>query len=414
MHVCLLSDGYPPWERGGAQKIAAQLARGYAERGHRVSVITTVDAPSDVGRTVLDGVEAYRIYSPRWPTLLPYLSVFNPFVAPECGRLLDLLDPDVVHAQNVHRLSNRSLRLAAERGIPVVKTYHDAGTVSYGELTHFVERHPTEGKRRIPADRYRVNPWRQFREQGARYFPLRNRLNRRHLGRDVSVGVAVSDELRRALEANGVPCRETIHNGVDASEFAADGAAFRRKHDLDGTRFVLFGGRTGYNKGGRHLARAFRRVADAVDAPVRLVVTGDRDYVPEMRDASGGRGDEIVATGWLPRSELRAALSAATVVATPSVFLDPFPTTNLEAFAAGTPVVTTWFGGAKELVSHGEDGFVVNPRDVEALSAALRRFLASPERASAYGAAGRRKVEREFTVEGTVDDYLGVLRRATE
>ncbi|WP_227374012.1 glycosyltransferase family 4 protein [Haladaptatus halobius] len=412
MHVCLLSDGYPPWERGGAQKVAAQLARGYAERGHRTSVVTTVDSTVDVGRATIDGVDVYRIYSPRWPALLPYLSVFNPFVVPQCGRLFDLLDPDAVHAQNVHRLSNRSLRLAAERGIPVVKTYHDAGTVSYGELTDFVERHPAEGKRPIPTDWYRVNPRRQFRGQGVRYFPLRNRLNRRHLDRDVSVGVAVSDELRRALEANGVACHETIHNGVDASEATADGTAFRREHDLDGTRFVLFGGRTGYNKGGHHLARAFAGAADAVDAPVRLVVTGDRDYVSEMRDASGERGDDIVTTGWLPRSELRAALSAATVVATPSVFLDPFPTTNLEAFAAGTPVVTTWFGGAKELVNHGEDGIVVNPRDVDALSAALRRFLADPERASAYGAAGRRKVEREFTVEGTVDDYLDVLRRA--
>ncbi|WP_101297918.1 glycosyltransferase family 4 protein [Halegenticoccus soli] len=413
MRVCVLSDGYPPWEHGGAQKIAAQLADGYARRGHEVSVVTTVTDRKERGRIRRGGIDVHRIYAPRYPALLPYLTVYNPFTARACERALALIAPDVVHAHNVHWLSNRSLRAAAERGVPVVKTFHDAGTVSYGELTCFVESDPPTGKERIPASAYRVTPRRQLRRQGLRYFPLRNRLNRRHLDRHVDVGVAVSDELRRALRANGVPCHRTVRNGVPAPEpdpsREADAAAFREEHDLGDAPIVLFAGRTGYNKGGRHLADAFGRLARRADRSVRLVVAGDDEYVPEMRRAAGRAGGDIVSTGWLPRARLDAAFEAATVVASPSVHLDPFPTVNLEAFARGTPVVTTWFGGAKELVDHGENGFVVNPLDVESLTEALSTLVARPALAERFGERGRRKVTARYTVDRQVDRYLDLL-----
>ncbi|WP_254546563.1 glycosyltransferase family 4 protein [Halomarina pelagica] len=414
MRVLVLSDGYPPWDRGGAQTIAAQLARGYARRGHDVSALATVADRDDVGRSAREGVTVYRTYSPHPDRLLPYLTVHNPFAVGPCRRLLDRLAPDVVHAHNVHWLSNGCLRAAARRSIPVVKTFHDAGTVSYGELTHFVEDVPV-GEGRISAAAYRVDPWYQLKRQRLGYFPLRNRRNRRCMDRCVDVGVAVSRELRRALRANGVPCDEVIHNGVDVEPFdreTGDAEAFRGRHDLGSSPVVLFGGRTGYNKGGRHLAAAFARLD--LDDPPALLVTGDSAYVDRMREVAEAAGDRIVSTGWLAREGLRTAFDAATVVATPSVHLDPFPTVNLEAFAGATPVVTTRFGGARELVEHERDGLVVDPRDVDRLAAALSRLLDDPDLAAAYGAAGRRKVERSFTVEGQVDAYLDVFRELVD
>jgi glycosyltransferase involved in cell wall biosynthesis len=420
MRVAVLSDGYPPWDRGGAQKIAAQLAEGYAERGHDVAVVTAVADRTDAGRATPSGVPVRNIWSPKPRSVLPYLTLHNPFVVRKLGRALDAFDPDAVHAHNVHYLSNAGLRAAAERA-PVVKTYHDAGTASYGELTGYLDD-PPSGEEPIPPDDYRVSPWRQFRSEGFRYNPLRNAANRRTFDRNVAVGAAVSDALRTALRANGIPCRETIHNGVDADAIAdaGDPTAFRRTHELGDAPVALFGGRTGYNKGGAHLAQAFGRAAtDLPDA--RLVVTGDDEYVPRMReivadaaesagDGSSDAADRIVTTGWLDRDELRGSLDAATVVATPSVHLDPFPTLNLEAFAAGTPVVTSRFGGADELVADGEDGLVVNPFEGSDLAEALGRLLGNRSLAARFGERGRRKVRRQFTVEEQVESYLELLR----
>ena len=421
MHICLLSDGYPPWERGGAQKIAAQLAAGYADRGHEVAVVTTVTDRANVGRDVVDGVTVHRLYTPRPHRLLPYLTLHNPFVAGACGSILDDVDPDVVHAHNVHWLSNASLRAAA-RHAPVVKTYHDAGTFAYGEFTALVEETPVSGA--IPQGAYQASARRQAREQGLRYFPPRNALNRRALNRHVDVGVAVSDALRRALEANSMPCHRTVHNGVgvtagqtttggavdiEQAADAGDEAALRSAYGLGNEPFVLFGGRTGPTKGCEELGEAFGEVCRQVDDEVHLLVTGDTSSVGRLRAHAAPHGDRVVTTGWIPRAELQTAFEAARVVATPSIHLDPFPTVNLEAFAAGTPVVTTQFGGADELVDDGVDGIVVDPREIDALANGLRRLLADPELAGNYGAAGRQKVAERFTVERQVEEYLDVL-----
>ncbi len=411
MRICILSDGYPPWDRGGAQRIAAQVAEGYAERGHDVAAISTVPDREDVGTSVRGGVTVHRLWTPRPRAVLPYATIHNPLVAGECDRRLAEFDPDVVHAHNAHWLSNAALRAAAERA-PVVKTYHDAGTVSYGELTGFVERGPPDDDP-IPTEAYRASPAYQLRNERLRYFPPRNELNRRCLHRSVDLGVAVSAELRRALTANGMPCRDVIHNGIDADAFATGhdhAGVFRQEYDLGEDRIVLFGGRTSYNKGGWHLARAFRRVAASLDEPVRLVVTGDEKYVPEMREAAGQYGDRILSTGWISREQLRGAFRAADVVTSPSVHLDPFPTVNLEAFASGTPVVTSRYGGAKELVDHGESGFVVDPLAIDELASALKRLLADPDAAAEFGATGRRTVRDEFTVERQIEAYLDALR----
>ena len=414
--IYVLSDGYPPWERGGAQKIAAQLAEGYARRGNDVTVLTTVADRSDAGESTVDdgGVRVRRVWSPRWRRALPYLTLYNPFAASGIARRLRAADPDAVHVHNAHYLSNRALAAAGACDAPVVKTYHDAGTFAYGEYTAHVADAPQSPALPVPGSAYRADPVRQAREEGLRYLPIRNRHNRRTLERHVDAGVAVSDALRRALTANGMPCHRTVHNGVDASKFGASGdadadaRAFRESHGLGDDPFALFGGRTGYAKGGAHLARAFGR-ATGRTPDARLVVTGDDDFVDRMRELAAPYGDRIVSTGWVPRDDLRAALRAATVVATPSVHLDPFPTVNLEALAAGTPPVTTRFGGASELVGDGETGRVVDPRDVGELADALASLLCDPDRAAEMGRRGRRTVEREYTVEAQVTAYLDLF-----
>ncbi|WP_247729039.1 glycosyltransferase family 4 protein [Halovivax limisalsi] len=428
MRICLLSDGYPPWDAGGAQTITARLAEGYVDNGHDAHVITTVDDRADRGRSIENGVVVHRVWTPRPRCVLPYLTLRNPLVADALPGLLTDIAPDVVHAHNVHYLSNESLRIADERGLPVVKTFHDAGTVSYGELTTVADRAPDgfaddADAPALPDSAYKVSPVEQALEQKLRYVPIRNPANRRCLSRCVDVGIAVSRALRRGLAVNGVDCSRVIHNGVDAARFdrEADVAApaeaeFRRRHGLGDGPFVCFAGRTSYEKGAAHLAAAFADLVENRGAEsengltnARLLVTGDDSYVADMRRIAGPAADRIVATGWIPRPALRTALRSARVVASPAVYLDPFPTVNLEAFAAGTPVVTTAFGGASELVDDGVDGRIVDPRDVRALADALGPILGDADRASACGASGREKVRDRFTLDAQVEAYLEVL-----
>lgn len=82
----------------------------------------------------------------------------------------------------------------------------------------------------------------------------------------------------------------------------------------------------------------------------------------------------------------------------------------LLAMAAGVPVVASRVGGLPEAVADGETGALVE-NDPEAIAAAVRALLDSPERARAMGAAGRRRMERLFTVDRMVENTLKVYDR---
>jgi len=93
--------------------------------------------------------------------------------------------------------------------------------------------------------------------------------------------------------------------------------------------------------------------------------------------------------------------NSARVVVVPSVWSDPCPTVVLEAMAAGRPVAAAASGGIVDMVVDGTTGLLVPPGDAAALADALSALLADPEKALAYGAAGRDRA-REFTVSAVV------------
>ena len=78
---------------------------------------------------------------------------------------------------------------------------------------------------------------------------------------------------------------------------------------------------------------------------------------------------------------------------------DSFPTVILEAMASGLPVIATKSGGAEEMVTDGETGFLIPIGNVEKGTAALERLLQSETLRLKMGEAGREKVLREYSFE---------------
>jgi glycosyltransferase involved in cell wall biosynthesis len=72
---------------------------------------------------------------------------------------------------------------------------------------------------------------------------------------------------------------------------------------------------------------------------------------------------------------------------------------NLEAMAAGKPVVATCFGGSREAIKDGVNGYIVNPFNVPVLAEKIVDLLQSPEKMQRFGLASRERVVTEFTLE---------------
>lgn len=194
---------------------------------------------------------------------------------------------------------------------------------------------------------------------------------RAHLPRASAV-VAPSKALVAALVDLGSPPSHTHHlpNGIDPNVFYPRGRhAAREKLALSrDERLIVFVGRVTREKGVFELLRAHGNLEDTT-----LAVIGDGPLRPVVDEAIR-RGARVVAPGPQPHDRIADWMAAADVVALPS-WSEGTPNVVLEALALGRPVVATTVGGIPDVVTENRSGYLVPPRDAEALENALRRAL---------------------------------------
>jgi glycosyltransferase involved in cell wall biosynthesis len=137
---------------------------------------------------------------------------------------------------------------------------------------------------------------------------------------------------------------------------------------------------------------------------VRFVVAGDDggdNYKASLRDTAArlGVADRVTFTGFM--LDVGGLLNEVAISVLPST-AEGLSNTLLESQAAGVPVVATSVGGNPEIVSHGNSGLLVQPRDPRALARAIERLLTDRELAARFSAAGRARVQEDFSIEQMV------------
>jgi len=160
---------------------------------------------------------------------------------------------------------------------------------------------------------------------------------------------------------------------------------------------LLFVGRLRYYKGLQYLLEAMREV----EAHLLVVGSGPMEQPWKKLARELGVADRVTFVGEVPDDELPAYYHLCDVFVLPaSERSEAFGTVQIEAMAAGKPVVCTELGTGTSYVNvHEETGLVVPPRDPAALAAAIRRLLADPELRRRMGERGRERAVREFSAE---------------
>lgn len=183
---------------------------------------------------------------------------------------------------------------------------------------------------------------------------------------------------------------------------------------VDGLPVIMLPGRLTRWKGQAVLLRALSLLAKKRGRQdFTAVLVGDH----QGREAYQAELETMIAqldlksTVRLPggAKDMPAAYMLADVVVSASIEPEGFGRIAVEAQAMGKPVIATDHGGARETVLPGETGWLVPPRDAEALADALNEALnLTPQRRLQIAARARSHVQERFTVDGMTDAYIRV------
>ena len=140
-----------------------------------------------------------------------------------------------------------------------------------------------------------------------------------------------------------------------------------------------------------------------------LQVIGKNQNIDRMKNLAGKLGvmDSVEFIGWIPPEKIKTYYRKASVFVMPSL-MEGFGLVFLEAMAQGLPVIGGNVGGTLELIKDGENGFLVNPDDVNTLGVKIREFLTNLElrrRVIENGYSTVQKYPAQKMVDNTIDLY---------
>ncbi|SFS04277.1 starch synthase [Microbacterium sp. cf046] len=383
MRVDIITKEYPPEIYGGAGVHVTELVKALRERMD-VQVRAFGAARDEEGTT------AYGV-----PAELATANGAIQTLGTDLEIVTDVAGADVVHSHTWY--ANFAGHLASLlHGIP-----------------HVVTAHSLEPLR----------PWKA--EQLGGGYAVSSYIEKTAYERAAAI-VAVSDGMRtdilRSYPTLDPDKVRVIYNGIDVDAWhPVEDPALLAQLGVDASRpSVVFVGRITRQKGLPY----FLRAAERLPADVQVILCAGAPDTPQIMAEVEGlvrrlqetRDGVVWIDRMLARHELCTILSAATTFVCPSIY-EPLGIVNLEAMACGAAVVGTATGGIPEVVVDGVTGRLVpieqvqdgtgtplHPEQyVEDLARVLTEVVSDPERAAAYGAAGRARATNDFSWSSIAD-----------
>ena len=392
MRILFANDGVG--DAGGVQSYLAAVMPALAARGHEVALLH------------LDPLRSDNEGSPA-PPGAPHFGMM------EMGTEAALAAargwaPDLCFSHNMRPLEVERALLAAA---PVVKMMHGYfGTCIGGQKTHLFPRAEPCTRAFGPACL-------------ALYLPRRNgRLSLPYIAgewRWANDQRALFGAYAAVVTASGPMRDEYVRNGVAAAKthavplFPTIGPPPGDDPPPPGAFRVLFLGRMTRLKGGDVLVRAAALAAERTGRPVPLTLAGDGPQRAEWEALAASLGVDAAFPGWVEPGARAGLFRAASLLAVPSVWPEPFGLVGLEAGAFGVPAVAFDVGGIREWLHPGVNGWLVPgaPPTVEALAAALAHAVSHPDEAAALR-PGARAMAGRLSLDAHLDRLEPILAAA--
>ena len=360
----------PDQPRGGVESATVGLVRGLSARKNvELHVITLEKGRTEdvVEETPLATV--HRLAAGKMPMML---DVFGGPGRKKIDRCVRKIAPDVVHFQETYGFGG------PYPDIPTVFTVH-----GFDSLNHVTEQNW--------GWRLRSPLWKIAEKKGIGSHPYL-----------VSIAPYVTEELETVCDSDITP----IPNAISPQFF-----------DIESRRVegrVLFAGWINRRK---NIGAAIRAVAllAGQGQNVSLHAAGefsDDEYLQEVEGLIDELGAEaqVSLLGRVSQDVLRAELAEASVLILPSL-QENAPMVIAEAMAAGVPVVASNVCGMPTMIDDGQNGFLIEPNDIEGIAAKLGQLLQDQDLHQAMSNAAREKARNTYHPDAVVDATLGLYEK---
>lgn len=361
---------------GGSGIVATELGAELANRGHEVHFITN-DVPVRMNRYRAN-LFFHRVEVDTYPVF-----AYPPYSLNLAAKILDVIRSpglDIIHAHYAVPHAT-SAYLAKEMCQPchvrTVTTLHGTDITLVGKKPSFYE------------------------------------ITRFSIRKSDRV-TAVSEWLRERTEENfpGVGDIDVVPNFVDSDRFRPFSGEKRRCPWAEPGEFVLM------HASNFRPVKNVPRVLDVFERlraryPVKLLMVGDGPELPAAQERVRAQGWEDSVHFLGAQEYLEDILPLADVFLLPSEH-ESFGLAALEAMSCGIVVVGTNNGGTKEVIRHGENGFLHAPSDVEGMSASIMMMMENPDRLAELEREARRTAQVSFPVASAVDEYLRIYQEALD
>lgn len=190
-----------------------------------------------------------------------------------------------------------------------------------------------------------------------------------------------------------------IHNGVDPEEFSPRESSHSFRKQLQIEQAFVFGilGQILPVKGHGEFIEAARKVHLEFSDVHFLVVGKDNPYKRELQKniEEMGLSDTIHFVDF--STNVVTLINSLDLVVVPS-YHEAFGRVTIEAMACAKPVIATYTGAGTEIITHGEDGVLIPPRDAEALKSAMKDLILDEKKREGIAKQGREKVISSFHI----------------
>ncbi|MBK7320811.1 glycosyltransferase [Candidatus Villigracilis affinis] len=380
MHIANFTNTYLPVISGVVRSVRS-FRDELTHRGHNVFIF----AQEQMDYTDKDPF-IFRYPSLNLPTGIdiPTAIPISPFI----DRLIPAIKLDVIHTHHPFLLGNTAATKAQELNLPLVFTFH----TQYREYTHYVP--------------FPMETVQNFIKSTV------DRLLQDFMRRCQHI-IIPSESMRETLVNNyGLKNNFTvIPTGVDLEAYrTASGEKIRKKRRWEKDIVMISIGRLAPEKNWPTLLHAAALVIKDIPQ-FRFVLIGDGTDRKSLEELAKELGIQkrVTFTGSLSFAETPSYMKAANLFGFASI-TETQGLATLEAMAAGLPVVAVEASGTRDILKHGQQGYLVE-NNPEALAAAIKRLLSNPERMQKFAQAAYKKAQ-SFNIENLTGKLLDVYEQA--